>query len=98
MPTRFSVLLSALLLITWIKTGFGEDLVSETQKFTYPFNSDGRIRVSNQNGLVAIAGEDIEEVRIEATKKAHSRAELAAMHVYRPPRWIWRFLHDDGIP
>lgn len=56
-------------------------MISETQKLTYPFTSDSRFRLSNQNASVQIIGDDINEVRIEATKKAHSQSELAAIRI-----------------
>ena len=67
---------SLLLSIFWLTIPFsavlGEDMISETQKLTYPFASDSRFQLSNQNGSVQIIGDDVNEVRIEATKKALS--------------------------
>jgi hypothetical protein len=63
------------------RTVLGEDMISETQKLTYPFTLDSRFQVSNQNGSVQIVGDDINEVRIEATKKARSQSELAAIRI-----------------
>jgi hypothetical protein len=74
-----------LLSIFWLtipfRTVLGEDMISETQKLTYPFTSDSRFQLSNQNGSVQIIGDDVNEVRIEATKKAHSQSELAAIRI-----------------
>jgi DUF4097 and DUF4098 domain-containing protein YvlB len=81
MFARRSVLLSILWLLIPGTTGFGEDMISETQKFSYPFTSDSRFQLSNQNGSVEIVGDDSNEVRIEATKKAHSQSELAAINI-----------------
>jgi hypothetical protein len=74
-----------LLSIFWLtipfRTVLGEDMISETQKLTYPFTSDSRFQLSNQNGSVQIIGDDVNDVRIEATKKAHSQSELAAIRI-----------------
>jgi DUF4097 and DUF4098 domain-containing protein YvlB len=81
MVARYSLLLSALWLTILCRTSLGEDMISETQKLAYPFTSDGRLQLSNQNGSVQIVGDDINEVRIEATKKARSQSELAAIRI-----------------
>jgi len=81
MFARYSLLLSIFWLTIPLRTVFGEDMISETQKLTYPFTSDSRFQLSNQNGSVQIVGDDINEVRIEATKKAHSQSELAAIRI-----------------
>ncbi len=79
MFARYSLLLSILWLTIPFRTVFGEDMISETQKLTYPFTSDSRFQLSNQNGSVQIVGDDINEVRIEATKK--DQFELAAIRI-----------------
>jgi DUF4097 and DUF4098 domain-containing protein YvlB len=81
MFARYSLLLSILWLAIPFRIGLGEDMISETQKLIYPFTSDSRFLLSNQNGSVQIVGEDINEVRIVATKKAHSQSELAAIRI-----------------
>ena len=81
MFARYSLLLSILWLTMPFRTDLGEDTISETQKFTNPLTSDSRFQLSNQNGSVQIVGDDINEVRIEATKKAHSQSELAAINI-----------------
>jgi hypothetical protein len=81
MFARYSLLLSIFWLTIPFRTVLGEDMISETQKLTYPFTSDSRFQLSNQNGSVQIVGDDINEVRIEATKKAHSQFELAAIRI-----------------
>jgi Uncharacterized conserved protein len=81
MFARYSLLLSILWLAIPFRIGLGEDMISETQKLIYPLTSDSRFLLSNQNGSVQIVGEDINEVRIEATKKAHSQSELAAIRI-----------------
>ena len=81
MFARDSLLLSIFWLTIPFRTVLGEDMISETQKLTYPFASDSRFQLSNQNGSVQIIGDDVNEVRIEATKKAHSQSELAAIRI-----------------
>lgn len=81
MFARYSLLLSVFWLTIPSRTVLGDDMISETQKLTYPFTSDSRFRLSNQNASVQIIGDDINEVRIEATKKAHSQSELAAIRI-----------------
>jgi hypothetical protein len=81
MFARDSLLLSIFWLTIPFRTVLGEDMISETQKLTYPFTSDSRFQLSNQNGSVQIIGDDVNEVRIEATKKAHSQSELAAIRI-----------------
>jgi DUF4097 and DUF4098 domain-containing protein YvlB len=76
-----SLLLSLLCLTAPLTTSFGADMVSETQKFAYPLTSDSRFQLSNQNGSVEIVGEDTNEVKIEATKKARSQSELAGIKI-----------------
>ena len=79
MFARDSLLLSILWLTIPFRTVLGEDMISETQKLTYPLTSDSRFRLSNQNGSVQIVGDDINEVRIKATKK--DQFELAAIRI-----------------
>jgi hypothetical protein len=81
MFARYWFWLSILWLTVSFRTGLSEEMISETQKFSYPFTSDSRFQLSNQNGSVQIVGDDSNEVRIEAIKKAHSQSELAAIHV-----------------
>jgi DUF4097 and DUF4098 domain-containing protein YvlB len=81
MFARHSFWLSILWVTIPFRIGLGEEMISESQKFTYPFTSDSRFQLSNQNGSVEIVGDDSNEVRIEAIKKAHSQSELAAIHV-----------------
>jgi DUF4097 and DUF4098 domain-containing protein YvlB len=81
MFARYSFWLSILRLTASFSVGLGQEMISETQRFTYPFTSDSRFQLSNQNGSMQIVGDDSNEVRIEAIKKAHSRSELAAIDV-----------------
>src|ERR1700716_2648594 len=81
MFARDSLLLSIFWLTIPFRAVLGEDMISETQKLTYPFTSDSRFQLSNQNGPVQIFGDDNHEIRIEATKKARSQSELATIRI-----------------
>jgi DUF4097 and DUF4098 domain-containing protein YvlB len=81
MFARYWFWLSILWLTVSFRIGFSEEMISETGKFSYPFASESRLQLSNQNGSVQILGDDSNEVRIEAIKKAHTQSELAAIHV-----------------
>jgi hypothetical protein len=54
MFARYWFWLSILWLTVSFRTGLSEEMISETQKFSYPFTSDNRFQLSNQNGSVQI--------------------------------------------
>jgi DUF4097 and DUF4098 domain-containing protein YvlB len=58
-------------------------LSEETERFeqTYPFNSNGKISISNINGSVTIEAWDKNEIKLEWVKTADSKERLADVQV-----------------
>lgn len=57
--------------------------LDETEKFeqSYPFNSNGKVSVSNVNGSITVEAWDKNEIRLEATKIADSKETLAEVEI-----------------
>ena len=57
--------------------------LDETERFeqTYPFNSNGKVSVSNVNGSITIDTWDRNEVKLEAVKTADDKARLSEVEI-----------------
>lgn len=60
----------------WAKT----DVTEEFHK-AYPLNADGRVKLENVNGQIAITGWDRDEVKLDAVKRAKSQTDLDAVKI-----------------
>lgn len=54
-----------------------------TEEFhqTYPLSADGRVKLENVSGHIAITGWDRDEVKLDAVKRANSQADLDAVKI-----------------
>lgn len=76
--TTFSAILGLLIFLP-ILTNAQE----QTERFdqTYPFNSNGKISVSNINGSITVEAWDRNEIKLEAVKTADSRETLSMVDI-----------------
>jgi len=59
MFARYSILLSIFWLTIPFGTVLGEDMISETQKLTYPFTPDSRFQLSRRKGEARIQNPEL---------------------------------------
>lgn len=60
----------------WAKTE-----VTEEFHQTYPLSADGRVKLENVSGHIAITGWDRDEVKLDAVKRANSQEHLDAVKI-----------------
>ena len=76
--TTFSAILGLLIFLPILANA-----QDQTERFdqTYPFNSNGKISVSNINGSITVEAWDRNEIRLEAVKTADSRESLSMVDI-----------------